>query len=168
MTARASGRIDREWLPETVFALGETESLGKDADDRRRSAVDHQRLTDRIAAGEARPGEVVTKDQRRRRARLHVRGREWTAARDRDAEDVEHVFGDPRAFDLLRHIAADGGARGHERAKRRQSLLAGAMIDEVELAPRELVAVALGILRIGKDDAIEILSRPAADRAARR
>ena len=44
-----------------------------------------------------------------------------------------------------------------EGAERRQALLARAMIDEVELAPRELVAVALGVLASRRDDAIEIL-----------
>ena len=56
----------------------------------------------------------------------------------------------------MRHVAANGGAGGHIGAERRESLFAGAVIDEVELAPRELVAVAAGVLAPSDDDAIEI------------
>ena len=96
--------------------------------------------------------EVVPEDQYRRGAGLHVGGRKTPALRRFDAEHIEHVFRHPGADDLLRHVAADRRAGRDDGAERRQALLARAMIEEVELAPRELVPVALGLCRPRVDD----------------
>ena len=156
LAAIAVGAIDHEWLPEVGVIGGVAEAFRQHADDRSRSAIDDQRLSDRIAAGEAGPRVIVTEDDGRRRAGLHVCFGEAAAARRRDAENIEHVRGHPRAVHLLRHRAANRGAGAGDRRQGREPLCLRPMIEEVQLAPRKFVAVLFRICRPRKDHSIEI------------